>query len=862
MGEVYRARDTRLDRNVAIKILPAEFAADAQFKLRFEREAKTISALNHPHICTLYDIGHENGSDYLVMELLDGETLADRLTHGPMSTEEVLRYGVEIAEALDRAHRQGIVHRDLKPGNVMLTKTGAKLLDFGLAKSGAPVDLTGATQQKALTQEGTIVGTFQYMSPEQLEGVDADPRSDIFALGAVLYEMATGKRAFEGKTKTSLIAAIVSGRPAPLSQVQPLTPPPLEHVIERCLEKDAADRWQSAHDVAEELKWIRSKGSQAGVAAPITARRRTRERLSWMLHLATAAAAVGLTWGIIQLRREPPHVVQSSILPPEKAQFAFEAAGPPALSPDGKRIVFPAQPAGAGPRLLYVRALSGGVAQALTGTDDAIYPFWSPDGRSIGFFAGGKLKKIDASGGPAQTLADAPTPRGGTWSPAGVIVFAPSTSGGLSKVSDDGGVATPVTQLDRERGDVTHRLPSFLPDGRHFLYLAQRSALNLDNTGSIVVGSVDGDMSRRLLNGSSNVGYAPSGYLVYWRDHSLVAQKFDAKTLTLERNLAPIAETVARSPRGDAYFSISDEGTLVYQTGAGQANSQLRWVDATGKESGVFPKVADYRSPIISHDGRKVASSIADSGSGRLDIWIDDLQRGASTRLTFDAANEFAPQWSPDDSKVVYSSDAKGPGDLMIKDSSGTGAEEVLYANQYLKVPTDWSRDGKTILFFEQSPKMAFDLWMYSLENHKATVLLQTPFQETNGRFSPDGRWLLYQTDESGRTEVYVMALSGKRGKWQISTSGASRPRWSADGKRIYYVSPDFRLMAVDVAPGRDDFVAGTPRVLFPINMKRINGAQYDFSADGKRVLVNTPMEQTEIAPLTLVQNWTAALKK
>src|SRR5438309_125182 len=382
MGEVYRARDTRLGRIVAVKILPSHLSDKVTLRQRFEQEAKAISSLNHPHICILHDVGHQDGTAFLVMEYLEGETLAKLLERGPLPLAQILEHGVEIADALDRAHRQGIVHRDLKPGNVMLTKSGAKLLDFGLAKSH--VILSGAKdlangdpsastrlRMTPLTAEGTIIGTFQYMSPEQLEGVDADPRSDIFALGALLYEMATGKRAFEGKTKTSLIAAIVSGRPAPVSQIQPLTPPALEHVIERCLEKDPGDRWQSAHDVAEELKWIRSKGSQAGVAAPITARRKTRERLSWIIHLVTAAAAVGLTWGIIQLRREPPHVVQSSILPPEKAQFAFEAAGPPALSPDGKRIVFPAQPVGAAPRLLYVRALSGGTAQALTGTEDA-----------------------------------------------------------------------------------------------------------------------------------------------------------------------------------------------------------------------------------------------------------------------------------------------------------------------------------------------------------------------------------------------------------------------------------------------------------------------------------------------------------
>jgi Tol biopolymer transport system component len=786
MGEVYRGRDTRLDRKVAIKILPSEFASDAQFRARLEREAKTISSLNHPNICTLYDIGHENGSDYLVMELLEGETLAERLTYGPLSTEEVLRYGIEIAEALDKAHRQGIIHRDLKPGNVMLTKNGANLLDFGLAKSAPPVDIAGATVQKQLTAEGMIVGTFQYMAPEQLEGVEADARTDIFALGALLYEMATGKRAFEGKTKTSLIAAIVSGRPTPVSQIQPLAPPALEHIIERCLEKDPADRWQSAHDVAEELKWIRAKGSQAGVAAPITARRRTRERLSWLLNAALVLAAAALTWGIIELRREPPRVVQSSILPPPKTQFALEQGGAPALSPDGKRIAYAAQPLTGGPRLLYVRTLSSAAAQPLADTDDGSYPFWSPDSRMIGFFAGGKLKKIDASGGPAQTLCDATVGRGGSWSPAGVIVFAPATAGPIYKVSEDGGVPTAVTQIDDKTGEATHRWPSFLPDGHRFIYLAQRAAIALDITGTLFVGSIDGGFHKPLVTVNSNAIYSPSGHLVYWRDRSLIAQKFDPKTLTLEHNLIPIAEQVGRSLRAHAFFSLSNDGTLLYETGSGVGNSQFVWIDGSGKQLQVaVGKPADYRGSALSHDERRLATPIVDPASGRWDLWIQDLQRGTSTRLTFDPGDEWSPTWSPDDSTIVCSSDGKSIGDLMVKRSSGTGADEVLYANRSFKVATDWSRDGKTILFMEQNAKTDFDLMLYSLEDHKARVFLQTPYSEVNGRFSPDNRWIVYTSNESGKNQVYVLP-PGRKSR-QVADlhrrrdSSALEPRWKAN---------------------------------------------------------------------------------
>jgi len=860
MGEVYRARDTRLERAVAIKILPAELSSSAQFKLRFEREAKTISQLNHPHICTLYDVGE----NYLVMELLEGETLAERLAAGPMSTEEVLRYGIEIAEALDKAHKQGIVHRDLKPSNVMLTKSGAKLLDFGLAKAAAPlVDFSGATQQKALTQEGTIVGTFQYMSPEQLEGVEADPRTDIFALGALLYEMATGKRAFEGKTRTSLIAAIVSGRPTPVSQIQPLAPPALEHVIERCLEKDPGDRWQSAHDVAEELKWIRSKGSQAGIAAPIAARRKARERLSWLLNAALVLAAAALTWGIIELRREPPRVVQSSILPPPKTQFAFDNGGAPAIAPDGKRIVFSAQPTSGGPRMLYVRLLSNGTAQPLSGTEDGLFPFWSPDSRMIGFFAGGKLRKIDAGGGPAQTLCGAQTPRGGSWSTEGVIVFAPASAGPLLKVSEDGGVPAAVTRIDPQSGYASHRWPSFLPDGRRFVYLAQRGAIALDISGVLLVGSIDGDVNKELTAASSNGIYSRSGHLIYWRDRSLVTQKFDPKRLVLERNLVPIAEEVGRTLRADAFFSISNDGTLLYESGSGMGNSQFVWLDASGKPiQTAVGKPADYRSSTLSYDQRRLATPIVDPSTGRWDIWIQDLQRGASTRLTFDPTDEFAPIWSRDDSMIVYGSDAKGLGDLMMKRSSGTGGDEVFYADAAFKVPLDWSPDGKLFLFSEQNLRTDFDLMLYSFEDHKVRVFLQTPFAETNGRFSPDMRWIAYQSTDSGKNQVYVLPLSGGRGKWQISTEGGTRPRWSRDGKQIYYLSADFKLMAVYVSVHGDEFTAEVPRVLFPVRVKVINGSLYDVSADGKRFLINTPVEQAEIAPLTLVQNWAASLKR
>ncbi|HEY8131996.1 MAG TPA: hypothetical protein VII12_08900, partial [Thermoanaerobaculia bacterium] len=632
--------------------------------------------------------------------------------------------------------------------------------------------------------------------------------------------------------------------------------------IERCLEKDPADRWQSAHDVAEELKWVRSKGSQAGIAAPVAARRKARERLSWLMNAALVLAAAALTWGIIELRKEPPRVLSASILPPPKTVFAFESAGAPAISPDGKRVVFSAQPSAGGPQLLYVRPLSGSAAQPLAGTQEGVFPFWSPDSRMIGFFAGSKLKKIDAAGGPVQSLCDAQNARGGAWSSDGVIVFSPTTSGPLQKVSEDGGVPTAATKIDTNRSEMTHRWPSFLPDGKRFIYVAQRAAVATEYGGTVFVASIDENLNQPLMAAASGAVYSPSGHLIYWRDRSLVAQRFDPKALTLGRNLVPIAEDVGRSSRGDAFFSISRNGILVYENGGGASSSQFIWFDAGGKELQPIGKPGDYHSANLSHDQRRLAAPMGDPATGRLDVWVQDLDRGTSTRLTFDAADEFGPVWSPDDSMIAYASDSSSAGDLMVKRSSGTGGDELLYASRTFKVPSDWSPDGRTLLFQEQNPKTDWDLVLYSFADHKARAFLQTPHAELQGRFSPDGRWITYQSNESGRSQIYVLPVSGNRGKWQISTEGGSRARWSRDGKHIYYLSADSRITVVDVSTRGDEFTASIPRALFSPKIKSNPGNPFDVSADGKRFIVNTPSEQMDAPPLTVVQNWTAALKK
>jgi len=588
-----------------------------------------------------------------------------------------------------------------------------------------------------------------------------------------------------------------------------------------------------------------------------------------ILLIAVVATAV-ITWTIFELRREPPRIVQSSLLPPEKMQFAFDAAGSPAISPNGKSIVFAAQPLGGGPHTLYVRQLNSVIAQPLAGTENARFPFWSPDSRSIAFFANRKLNRMDLSGGAAQVICDASEPRGGSWSQDGVIVFAPSAFGPLFKVADGGGAPVAVTKLNVADGETDHRWPAFLPDGRRFVYLSRRFAARAEDPtpvnfgGTIEIGSTDGALKKTLFASSSNAVYSRSGHLLYWRDRSIVAQQFNPRTLALGADIVPIAERVLRGGRWDAAFSISDSGALAYEVDANRDLSQMTWFDANGKPLGALGTPAEYSFPHFSHDGKHLALAIADSATGRTDLWIQDLARAASSRLTFDPHDEWTPIWSPDDSRIVYGSDAKGSGDIMMKRSSGTGAEEVVYANRWFKVATDWSPDGKTILFQQENTNNGgtdWDLYLYSLQEHKAVPFLQTPFAEMGGSFSRDGRWVLYYSNESGKPEAYVQPLSRSGAKWQISTNGGSRPRWSRDGKRIYYVSLDGKLMAVDVSVAGDEFTAKVPRVVLQANMKRYVGNPFDISPDG-HILVTVSMNQGEPLPLNLVQNWTAALKK
>ena len=853
MGEVYRARDTRLGRDVAVKILPAEFAQNAQVKTRFEREARMISALNHPHICTLYDVGSEDGTDFIVMELIEGESLSDRLARtGALPIEEVLRYGIEIAEALDKAHSSGVVHRDLKPGNVMLTRSGAKLLDFGLAKSAVvPVSPDGATMQKGLTQEGTIVGTFQYMSPEQLESQDVDHRTDVFAFGALLYEMTTGRRAFEGKTRTSLIAAIVASQPPPLSQVQPLSPPALEHVIQRCLEKDPADRWQSTHDIAAELKWIRAKGSQAGVAAPVLSRRKSRERVAWTAALIAATLAIIL--GVLLTLRilEPKPRVLSSINPPQGASFNFESSTA-VLSPDALKLAFVVTGSDS-KSFLWVRQLSG-ASLLLSGTEGASFPFWSPDSRYLAFFADGKLKKIEAAGGPAETIAEALAGRGGSWNGKDQIVFAPSTGDPLYLVSASGGDVRQVTKMPTKGEEGSHRFPAFLPDGKHFIYFAQAAG-----GGKSLIGSTESDVVKPLLLSEWNVVYLPPGYLLFARDRILRAQRFNARKLALEGDAVTIVENIQTSDTVNFMnVSAAANGTLSYVAGASATMSRIVWLDRSGKEVDAVPLVGEYFDPRVSADGKRIA--LAQNVSGVMNLHLYDIARRVVSRFTFSKSREWGPVWSPDSQWIAYTSFENSAGDIHMKRATSTEGAQALIHDARRKVASDWSADGKLLFYQANVPKNGWDIEIYSFAEKRSRPFLQTPFHEFGAQLSPDGRWVAFVSNVSGRSEVYVQSFSGE-GKWQISTSGGGMPQWTPDGRELLFFTPDEKLMSAAVVPG-DTFTVDIPKPLFSARLRVFGGMtrnQYDIMPEGKVIVGNfTAQGQSEHVAVTLLQNWKA----
>ena len=845
MGEVYRARDTRLDRQVAVKILPAEFAQNAQFKLRFEREARTISQLSHPHICTLYDVGE----NYLVMELLEGESLADRLARGSLPISDVLKYGMQIAQALGKAHQAGVIHRDLKPGNIMITKGGAKLLDFGLAKS-APLAAPGEnTVQKSLTQEGFVLGTFQYMAPEQLAAEEPDARTDIFALGCVLYEMATGKRAFEGKSRTSLIAAIVSGEPKPISELQPLTPSAFEHVVKKCLAKDPDDRWQNAMDIAEELRWA-GEAQSAGVA----------RGSYWPLVAGAAALAlvIGALTGawVVANRRPLSPTTYTEITAPEGTSLVFDT-GTAVLSPDGLQIAMLAKAENAVP-MLWVRLLSAAAAHPLKGTENAMFPFWSPDSKSLGFFGDGKLKRIDVASGTAETLADATMPRGGSWGASNMIVFSPSPGSDLKVVPAAGGVVRPVTRVDYTANQASPRFPAFLPDGKHFLFFVQGA---LDR--NILLASLDpSEPVLPILLADAGVVFAPPDHVLFVREGALRVQRFDPKTLKTVGDSIPIAEHVQVSGTLNfANLSASTTDRLTYVVAGSATMSNLTFFDRHGKELHTVGQPAEQLDPRVAPDGHAVVSVRADS-NGATDIWLYDLRRDVATRLTFSPANEIGPAWSPDSRSIAFSSFEHRPGDIFVKRVDASGPGELLYADRRRKIVTDWSRDGNYIVYNALTPGTEWDVEAYSLRDRKVIPLVHTQHSEMLGHISPDGRWLAYQSMESGRSEIYVQPFPSGNERWQISGGGGAMPLWSPDGRELYYATSDGKLAAATIHTG-PTFSADAPQPLFNSRLKvavGITRSQYDVAPDGTFLMnVGSGVEGRQTA-INLVQNWSQKL--
>jgi dipeptidyl aminopeptidase/acylaminoacyl peptidase len=854
MGEVYKARDTRLDRTVAIKILPPRFSEDADMKQRFEREAKAISALAHVNICALYDVGTHEGTEYLVMEHLEGQTLAGRLSDGPLPPEQLLKVSVEIAAALDAAHHAGIIHRDLKPGNVMLTKSGVKLLDFGLAKTALPaVKSSSATSlptemPRAITQQGTILGTFQYMAPEQLEGREADARSDIFSFGAVLYEMATGRKAFEGKSQAALISAILKDEPAPISTVAPMTPPALDRVVKTCLAKDPEDRFQTAHDIKLQLQWIAEGGSQVGLPAPVAHRRKSRERLAWGLAAAAAAAVAVLAVGFVRRAPVRPKLMRFELATPPE----ITTIDAPRISPDGKIIAFNATDS-SGKTRIWVRHLDALVAQPLAGTEGTTRPFWSPDSKFLGFFAEGKLKKLEVSGGPTQKICDAPTGADGSWSAEGVILFDGRTTDPIYRVSAAGGTPVVAAKIEPSRKETSVGWPEFLPDGRHFLYLVTGQK---PEDSAYRIGSLDSADSKLLAPAQTLVSYAPPGYLLFVRDKTLVAQPFDAKALKTTGEPIPLAEHVGTDAVGLARFSVSGDGTLAYRTG--DTGDRFLWVDRSGKEGETVGDPGEYHNPAFSPAGDRLAFNLADPRSGKSDIWVRDLKRGVSSRFTFGTGDSFAPLWSPDGRLIVFRQDL----DLFEKAVGGQGGEgKLLFKSDELKVPCDWSRDGRYIAFDSLGKETGWDIWVMPVSGDRKPVpFLKTPFGELLPVFSPDGRFLAYQSNESGRYEVYVQSFPGPGGKWQISTAGGVEPRWRADGKELYYRAPDQRLMAVGIQNG-SGFEAGPPQPLFQARFDMTPSRdRYLPTADGRRFLTVAPLGREAMSPTTVVLNWYADL--
>jgi serine/threonine protein kinase/Tol biopolymer transport system component len=867
MGEVYRARDTRLDRTVAIKILTQGVADTLEVRQRFEREARAVSSFNHPHICALYDIGHQDGIDYLVMEYLEGEALSKRLERGPLATSELLKYAIEIADALDRAHRQGVVHRDLKPGNIMLTKSGAKLLDFGLAKtnviplagdfSSSPTvsrPLAGKVQTDALTAQGTIVGTFQYMAPEQLEGKEADARSDIFSFGSVLYEMATAKKAFAASSTASLIAAILKEQPKPLSEVQPMAPPALERVVKTCLEKDPDERWQNAGDLKRELGWIASAGSQAGVPAPVAAKRKTRDRAMWAgAGVLVALLATWLFWqGELRQRNASP--VHLSVALPADKVLSSDSTDPVAISPDGSTIVYSARGDDRKTQL-YLRKLGSFESAPISGTEGGRCPFFSPNGEWLGYVSEDyKLKKISVRGGSSILMADHAAGVGGFWTDDDTIYYAKSFFTGVYAIPAAGGQPKQVTHPGSSPDDRSHLWPNVLPGNSGLIFTVWTG--RTFNEARIEGLSFSTGKRKVLIEGGTNGRYIPGGYLAYARNGTLFVVGFDPKRLEVKGTAVPVIEGVMTgASNGDATYAVSNNGTLVFEPGMFTSfQRNLVWIDRTGKTTNITEEVKPYSTPAISPDGKRIALTL-DSSS--FDVWVYDLERATLTKVSF-GADDYNPHWSPDGKMLAYHSSKSGTMQVYVKHGIVQGDETVVTDGPGFKEVYGWTPDGLEIVFSRESKDTGYDIFAVEVAgDHKVRPLVVAPFNQDDASLSPDGKWLAYVSDESGQNEVFVQAMNDPSTRAQISSEGARLPRWARSGNELFFVVKD-GLMSVKFAPG-NGLNPGKPVMLF--HDKR-DWSGYDVAADGRFVGAVDADNKGSGSQINVVLHWVDELKQ
>ncbi len=878
MGVVYKAEDTKLDRVVALKFLPARLATSVQDKARFIQEAKSAASLNHPNVCSIIDIQDLDGQMFIVMEFVDGQTLRDK--EGSLSFKQAVDIGIQIADGLTAAHEKGIVHRDIKPENIMVRKDGiCQIMDFGLAK------LRHASSKiNRLTMEGSTVGTAGYMSPEAVQGQDTDQRSDIFSLGVVLFELFTGQLPFKGVHETALLYEIVNVDAPPMSSVKPEIDPALDAIVLECLAKDPGERFQSVAEVGKELRRFKRESSRSRVsrvtsvrpigqgmpssasmtvpelAAPAAAPvKKSRPVLMMALAGVFFLSTVGLAYLHWRETTKELTPIRFIVTPPEKGSFNGDI---PLISPDGLTVAFVAQDS-VGKILIWLRPLSSLTPRSLPGTDGASYPFWSPDSRFLGFFQNGKLKKIEASGGPPQTIADAPQGRGGAWSSQGVIVFAPNYSGGIAQVSEAGGTPTEISSLDSARKEDSHRWPNMLPDGKHFTY--ERRSTDDEKTG-VFLGSLDSKDYSLLVNVRSNAVYAAPGYLLYARESSLMAQPFDARKGALTGQAFPIADEVGFDQALTfGLFSASANGVLIFDMGTGAKGSrQLVWFDRTGKRIGEVSSTGAIFDFALSPDEHQVVFRRIDPQTQNQDLWTNDLLLKTESRFTFRPARDDDPMWSPDGTTIYFDSNPDGAPNLHRKIASGTGSEEILFKSATLNTPLDCSPDGKSILLQVVTTKGREDIWVFPLTGgEKPYPFLETAASEYSGRFSPDGRWVAYSSDESGKYEIYVQAFPKGDGKWQVSNGGGGNPMWGKDGKELFYLAPDKKLMAVDVQGAGAKFERGIPKPLFTTDVDFYASVnRFAVTADGQRFLINCSVDGKNEKPVAVIVNWTSEIRK